>query len=90
MTTSITLRQGTIHYRDEGDGDPIVFVHGLFVDGRLWRSSHAAARAGAPLHHSGLAARLASRPALARHRPLAARHRAPDRRLPRRARARSM
>jgi len=37
MTTSITLDQGTIHYRDEGGGDPIVFVHGLLVDGRLWR-----------------------------------------------------
>jgi pimeloyl-ACP methyl ester carboxylesterase len=37
MTTSITLTQGTIDYRDEGDGDPIVFVHGLLVDGRLWR-----------------------------------------------------
>jgi pimeloyl-ACP methyl ester carboxylesterase len=38
MQTSITLKQGTIHYRDEGDGDPLVFVHGLFVDGSLWRN----------------------------------------------------
>jgi pimeloyl-ACP methyl ester carboxylesterase len=37
MSASIKLKQGTIHYRDEGDGDPIVFVHGLLVDGRLWR-----------------------------------------------------
>lgn len=34
---SVQLRQGTIHYREQGEGDPIVFVHGLLVDGRLWR-----------------------------------------------------
>jgi pimeloyl-ACP methyl ester carboxylesterase len=33
----ITLPQGTIHYRDDGDGRPVVFVHGLLVDGTLWR-----------------------------------------------------
>ena len=33
----ITLPQGTIHYRDTGDGPPVVFVHGLLVDGTLWR-----------------------------------------------------
>jgi pimeloyl-ACP methyl ester carboxylesterase len=32
-----TLPQGTIHYRESGEGPPIVFVHGLLVDGRLWR-----------------------------------------------------
>jgi pimeloyl-ACP methyl ester carboxylesterase len=32
----ITLPQGTIRYRDEGDGPPLVFVHGALVDGRLW------------------------------------------------------
>jgi pimeloyl-ACP methyl ester carboxylesterase len=37
MQTSVTLRQGTIHYRDEGQGPTLVFVHGLLVDGRLWR-----------------------------------------------------
>ena len=31
------LPQGTIHYREVGEGPPIVFVHGLLVDGRLWR-----------------------------------------------------
>jgi pimeloyl-ACP methyl ester carboxylesterase len=36
MDTSISLQQGTIHYRDEGEGAPLVFVHGLLVDGRLW------------------------------------------------------
>jgi pimeloyl-ACP methyl ester carboxylesterase len=33
----ITLPQGTISYRDTGDGPPVVFVHGLLVDGALWR-----------------------------------------------------
>jgi pimeloyl-ACP methyl ester carboxylesterase len=37
MEQTITLEQGTISYRDEGQGDPLVFVHGLLVDGRLWR-----------------------------------------------------
>jgi pimeloyl-ACP methyl ester carboxylesterase len=32
----ITLPQGTIRYRDEGDGPPLVFVHGALVNGRLW------------------------------------------------------
>jgi pimeloyl-ACP methyl ester carboxylesterase len=32
----IALRQGTIRYRDDGAGPPVVFVHGLLVDGRLW------------------------------------------------------
>ena len=32
-----TLPQGTIHYRESGEGEPIVFLHGLLVDGRLWR-----------------------------------------------------
>jgi pimeloyl-ACP methyl ester carboxylesterase len=27
---------GTIAYRELGEGDPILFVHGLLVDGRLW------------------------------------------------------
>jgi pimeloyl-ACP methyl ester carboxylesterase len=31
------LSQGTIRYRESGEGPPIVFVHGLLVDGRLWR-----------------------------------------------------
>jgi pimeloyl-ACP methyl ester carboxylesterase len=32
----LTLPQGTIRYRDEGDGPPVLFVHGALVDGRLW------------------------------------------------------
>ena len=31
------LSQGTIQYSESGEGAPIVFVHGLLVDGRLWR-----------------------------------------------------
>ena len=34
--TEIQLEPGTVRYRDLGQGDPIVFVHGLLVDGRLW------------------------------------------------------
>jgi pimeloyl-ACP methyl ester carboxylesterase len=30
------LPQGTIRYRDSGKGEPIVFLHGLLVNGRLW------------------------------------------------------
>jgi pimeloyl-ACP methyl ester carboxylesterase len=34
---TIDLPQGTIRYRDSGAGRPLVFVHGLLVDGLLWR-----------------------------------------------------
>ncbi|MQA73149.1 MAG: alpha/beta fold hydrolase [Solirubrobacterales bacterium] len=30
------LPQGTVAYRDLGQGEPLLFVHGLLVDGRLW------------------------------------------------------
>jgi len=33
----IDLPAGTIRYRDSGSGEPIVFVHGLLVNGALWR-----------------------------------------------------
>jgi pimeloyl-ACP methyl ester carboxylesterase len=33
----IELAQGTVRYRDSGEGKPLVFVHGLLVDGLLWR-----------------------------------------------------
>jgi pimeloyl-ACP methyl ester carboxylesterase len=33
----LDLPEGAIHYRESGEGPPIVFVHGLLVDGRLWR-----------------------------------------------------
>jgi pimeloyl-ACP methyl ester carboxylesterase len=36
MKQEIELPQGTIRYRETGEGPPIVFVHGFLVDGRLW------------------------------------------------------
>jgi pimeloyl-ACP methyl ester carboxylesterase len=33
---TIDLDQGRVRYRALGSGEPIVFVHGLLVDGRLW------------------------------------------------------
>ena len=33
---AVMLEQGTVRYRDEGSGPPIVFVHGALVDGTLW------------------------------------------------------
>jgi pimeloyl-ACP methyl ester carboxylesterase len=33
----VDLGQGTVRYRERGTGEPIVFVHGLLVNGDLWR-----------------------------------------------------
>jgi pimeloyl-ACP methyl ester carboxylesterase len=33
---TVQLPQGAIRYRDTGEGEPILFVHGALVDGRLW------------------------------------------------------
>lgn len=33
----VDLTAGTIRYRERGEGEPIVFVHGLLVNGDLWR-----------------------------------------------------
>jgi len=33
----VKISQGAIRYRESGEGPPIVFLHGLLVDGRLWR-----------------------------------------------------
>jgi pimeloyl-ACP methyl ester carboxylesterase len=33
----VQLPQGTVTYRERGAGEPIVFVHGLLVNGDLWR-----------------------------------------------------
>jgi pimeloyl-ACP methyl ester carboxylesterase len=38
-TKTVDLEQGPIRYRDGGDGEPIVFVHGYLVDGRLWEGA---------------------------------------------------
>jgi pimeloyl-ACP methyl ester carboxylesterase len=32
----LELSAGTVRYREAGAGEPILFVHGLLVDGRLW------------------------------------------------------
>jgi pimeloyl-ACP methyl ester carboxylesterase len=32
----IDLPQGPIAYREFGEGEPLLFVHGILVDGRLW------------------------------------------------------
>lgn len=33
---TIDLSAGSLHYRERGTGRPLVFVHGLLVDGALW------------------------------------------------------
>ena len=33
----VELEQGTIEYREHGEGEPIVFVHGVFITGDFWR-----------------------------------------------------
>jgi pimeloyl-ACP methyl ester carboxylesterase len=40
--TEIDLPQGIVRVRDDGAGPPVVFVHGLLVDGELWRETAAA------------------------------------------------
>jgi len=35
---TVELPQGTIAYRERGDGPPVVFVHGVGVNGDLWRN----------------------------------------------------
>lgn len=34
---TVKLPQGVLHYSDRGQGQILVFVHGLLVNGRLWR-----------------------------------------------------
>jgi pimeloyl-ACP methyl ester carboxylesterase len=34
----VELPQGTIRYRESGEGEPIVFLHGVLVNGLLWRN----------------------------------------------------
>src|SRR5919199_4002819 len=33
----VELPHGTIRYRERGSGEPVVFVHGILVNGDLWR-----------------------------------------------------
>jgi pimeloyl-ACP methyl ester carboxylesterase len=35
-TATVELPQGTVAYREVGTGEPIVFVHGILVNGRIW------------------------------------------------------
>jgi pimeloyl-ACP methyl ester carboxylesterase len=44
--SEISLPQGTLRYREVGEGPPIVFVHGLLVDGALWDGTVEALGAG--------------------------------------------
>jgi pimeloyl-ACP methyl ester carboxylesterase len=37
MKHEIHLSQGTIRYREDGTGEPLLFVHGVVVNGDLWR-----------------------------------------------------
>jgi pimeloyl-ACP methyl ester carboxylesterase len=37
MNNEIHLPQGTIRYREDGTGEPLLFVHGVVVNGSLWR-----------------------------------------------------
>jgi pimeloyl-ACP methyl ester carboxylesterase len=47
MTTKdIQIPHGRIRYREAGSGRPIVFLHGVLVDGRLWRKVAPALSAG--------------------------------------------
>jgi len=34
---TVQLTQGPVRYREEGEGPPVVFVHGVLVNGQLWR-----------------------------------------------------
>jgi pimeloyl-ACP methyl ester carboxylesterase len=36
-TKEIRLKQGSVRYREVGVGEPILFVHGVLVNGVLWR-----------------------------------------------------
>jgi pimeloyl-ACP methyl ester carboxylesterase len=37
MKHEVHLSQGTIRYREDGNGEPLLFVHGVLVNGDLWR-----------------------------------------------------
>jgi pimeloyl-ACP methyl ester carboxylesterase len=37
MKHEVHLSQGTIRYREDGTGEPLLFVHGALVNGELWR-----------------------------------------------------
>ena len=79
----IRLPQGAIRYRELGEGEPIVFVHGYLVDGRLWSQTaeHLSATHRCILPDWPMGAhRVADE---CRRGPLSPGDREPDRRLPR-------
>ena len=57
----VRLPQGTIHYRESGSGEPIVFAHGLLVNGTPWRKVVPLLERGLPLHRPRPSAWLTSR-----------------------------
>lgn len=36
-TKEVRLEQGVVRYRESGEGPTIIFVHGILVNGALWR-----------------------------------------------------
>jgi pimeloyl-ACP methyl ester carboxylesterase len=42
----VELEAGTIHYREAGEGEPLVFVHGFGANGRLWTEAATALSTG--------------------------------------------
>lgn len=34
----IELSQGTIHYREQGSGPPVLLIHGALVNGSVWEA----------------------------------------------------
>ena len=59
MKHEVHLPQGTIRYREDGTGEPLLFVHGVLVNGEPLAQGRPAALEGLPLHRPRLAARLA-------------------------------
>ena len=55
----VLLPQGPIRYREYGQGEPIVLVHGLLTDGRLWQDVAPLLGRRSPRYRARLAARLA-------------------------------
>jgi len=39
MKQAAHLPQGTIHYHEEGSGEPLLFIHGIVMNSALWRKT---------------------------------------------------
>ena len=46
----VTTPSGEIAYTDQGEGPPAVFIHGVFLNGYLWRHVIDQVVRSAPLH----------------------------------------